>query len=163
MDSGTVGHPGEWCHNKNGKEKTHEEGVVAVCLLRIPDQGEPQRPRTHQVRFRKQQQTRKQLLDRLRSGVSVQDMNVAGKRNKDSLRAAKQPPVIKPEIMAFQASSFCRYPFTAQSNVENIPPQTPKLPPVTGARALIVEMEPARRSPYMSWQVLASYHAPVSG
>jgi len=63
------------------------------------------------------------------------------------LRAAKQPPVIKPEIMAFHASSFCRYPFTAQSNVENMPPQTPKLPPVTGARAFMVEMEPARRSP----------------
>jgi hypothetical protein len=67
----------------------------------------------------------------------------------DSLRAAKQPPVMKPEIIAFHASSFCRYPFTAQSNVENMPPQTPKFPPVTGARALIVEMEPARRSPYI--------------
>jgi len=65
----------------------------------------------------------------------------------DSLRAAKQPPVMKPEMMAFHASSFCRNPFTAQSNVENMPPQTPKLPPVTGARAFIVEREPARRSP----------------
>jgi len=63
------------------------------------------------------------------------------------LRAAKQPPVMKPEIMAFHASSFCRNPFTAQSNVENMPPQTPKLPPVTGARAFIVEREPAKRSP----------------
>jgi hypothetical protein len=70
-------------------------------------------------------------------------------RKTDSLRAAKQPPVMKPEIMAFHASSFCRYPFTAQSNVENMPPQTPKLPPVTGARAFIVEMDPAKRSPYV--------------
>src|SRR6266852_2572944 len=83
-------------------------------------------------------------------------MTRQGRKNKDSLRAAKQPPVMKPEIIAFHASSFCRYPFTAQSNVENMPPQTPKLPPVTGARAFIVEMEPARRSPYISWQVLAS-------
>ncbi len=87
---------------------------------------------------------------------STSDVNTTGKKNKNSLRAAKQPPVIKPEIIAFHASSFCRYPFTAQSNVENMPPQTPKLPPVTSARALIVEMEPARRSPYMSWQVWAS-------
>lgn len=70
------------------------------------------------------------------------------RRQKDSLRAAKQPPVMKPEMMAFQASSFCRQPLTAQSNVENMPPQTPKLPPVTGARAFIVEMAPTRRSPY---------------
>ena len=68
--------------------------------------------------------------------------------HRDSLRAAKQPPVMKPEMMAFQASSFCRQPLTAQSNVENMPPQTPKLPPVTGARAFIVEMAPTRRSPY---------------
>jgi hypothetical protein len=31
-------------------------------------------------------------------------------------------------------------PFTAQSNVLNMPPQTPKLPPRTGARALIAVM-----------------------
>lgn len=30
-----------------------------------------------------------------------------------------------------------RMPLTAQSNVENMPPQTPKLPPRTGARALM--------------------------
>lgn len=29
-----------------------------------------------------------------------------------------------------------------------MPPQTPKLPPVTGARAFIVDMAPTRRSPY---------------
>jgi hypothetical protein len=71
-----------------------------------------------------------------------------GKQKKNSLRAAKQPPVMKPEIMAFQASSFCRQPLTAQSNVENMPPHTPKLPPVTGARALMVEIAPTRRSPF---------------
>ena len=145
-----------------------------MCLPRIPDQGEPQHPRIPQVRFRRQRRTRKQLLDRLGSDVSANikvgrhdrkrkkptgnpsiwgeptsDMTRQVRKNKDSLRAAKQPPVMKPEIMAFHASSFCRYPFTAQSNVENMPPQTPKLPPVTGARAFIVEMEPARRSPYL--------------
>ncbi len=50
---------------------------------------------------------------------------------------ASAPPVKKPAMMAFQGSSFRRTPLTAQSKVENIPPQTPKLPPRTGARALI--------------------------
>jgi len=63
------------------------------------------------------------------------------------LRAARHPPVMNPEMIAFHASSFCRYPLTAQSNVENIPPHTPKLPPVTGARALIVDIAPTSRSP----------------
>jgi hypothetical protein len=45
--------------------------------------------------------------------------------------------VKKPAMMAFHGSSFFRTPFTAQSNVLNMPPQTPKLPPRTGARALI--------------------------
>jgi hypothetical protein len=40
-------------------------------------------------------------------------------------------------MMAFHGSSFFRTPLTAQSNVLNMPPQTPKLPPSTGARALI--------------------------
>jgi hypothetical protein len=31
-----------------------------------------------------------------------------------------------------------------------MPPQTPKFPPVTGARAFIDDSEPTRRSPYMS-------------
>jgi len=65
----------------------------------------------------------------------------------NSPRKANAPPVINPEIIAFHGSSFCRYPFTAQSNVENRPPQTPKFPPRTGARALIAETEPRRRSP----------------
>ena len=38
-------------------------------------------------------------------------------------------------------------PFTAQSNVENSPPQTPKFPPRTGARALMAVIAPMRRSP----------------
>lgn len=50
-------------------------------------------------------------------------------------------------MIAFHGSSFCLYPFTAQSNVENSPPQTPKFPPRTGARALIADNEPTRRSP----------------
>jgi len=58
---------------------------------------------------------------------------------------------MKPERMAFQASSFCRQLLIAQSKVENIPPQTPKLPPVTGARAFIEETAPARRSPCGEW------------
>lgn len=64
------------------------------------------------------------------------------------LRAAKQPPVMNPEMMAFHASSFCLMPFTAQSKLENIPPHTPKLPPVTGARALRDDIAPTNRSPY---------------
>jgi len=71
------------------------------------------------------------------------------------LRAAKQPPVKKPEAMAFHASSFCLQPLMAQSNVENIPPQTPKLPPVTGARDLITERAPGNRSP------LGEFRAPL--
>jgi hypothetical protein len=36
---------------------------------------------------------------------------------------------------------------TAQSKVENIPPQILKFPPVTGARAFMDEMAPTKRSP----------------
>ena len=50
-------------------------------------------------------------------------------------------------ILAFQGSSFFRMPFTAQSNVENKPPHTPKFPPNTGARALMAVRAPIRRSP----------------
>ena len=53
-------------------------------------------------------------------------------------------------MMAFHGSSFCRYPFTAQSKVENNPPQTPKFPPKTGARAFMADMEPSSRSPYQN-------------
>lgn len=52
-------------------------------------------------------------------------------------RTASEPPVKNPAMIAFHGSSFFRTPFTAQSNVLNRPPQTPKLPPSTGARALM--------------------------
>lgn len=52
-----------------------------------------------------------------------------------------------PAMMAFHGSSFFRIPLTAQSYVLNSPPQTPKLPPRTGARALMAVMAPMRRSP----------------
>jgi len=39
-------------------------------------------------------------------------------------------------VISVSCSSY-RTPLTAQSNVEKSPPQTPKLPPRTGARALI--------------------------
>lgn len=55
-------------------------------------------------------------------------------------RTASEPPVKKPAMMAFHGSSFLRTPLTAQSNVENRPPQTPKLPPRIGARALMAVM-----------------------
>jgi len=61
---------------------------------------------------------------------------------------ASAPPVKNPAIIALYGSSFFRTPFTAQSNVEKRPPQTPKLPPNTGARALIAVRAPIRRSPY---------------
>lgn len=50
-------------------------------------------------------------------------------------------------ILAFQGSSFFRNPLTAQSNVEKRPPQTPKFPPNTGARALMAVRAPILRSP----------------
>ena len=71
----------------------------------------------------------------------------------DSLLAAKLPPVMNPAMIAFHGSSFCLTPFTAQSNVENNPPQTPKLPPKTGARALMAANDPINLSP---WPVSAS-------
>jgi len=52
------------------------------------------------------------------------------------------------DILALYGSSFFLTPLTAQSNVEKSPPQTPKLPPNTGARALIAVRAPIRRSPY---------------
>ena len=63
-------------------------------------------------------------------------------------RTASAPPVKKPAMMALYGSSFFRIPLTAQSNVENRPPHTPKLPPRTGARALMAVTAPIRRSPY---------------
>jgi len=65
-----------------------------------------------------------------------------------SHRIANPPPVMNPAMIAFQGSSFCLTPFTAQSNVENIPPQAPKFPPSTGALALMAATDPVRRSPW---------------
>jgi hypothetical protein len=62
-------------------------------------------------------------------------------------RTASDPPVKKPAMMAFHGSSFFLMPFTAQSYALNRPPQTPKFPPRTGARALMAVMAPMRRSP----------------
>ena len=61
---------------------------------------------------------------------------------------ANDPPVKNPAMMELYGSSFFRIPLTAQSYVLNIPPQTPKFPPVTGARALIAVIAPILRSPY---------------
>jgi hypothetical protein len=47
----------------------------------------------------------------------------------------------------FEQKSYLT-PLTAQSNVENKPPQTPKLPPKTGALALTAVTAPSRLSPY---------------
>ncbi|ANB11292.1 hypothetical protein AWJ20_4096 [Sugiyamaella lignohabitans] len=62
-------------------------------------------------------------------------------------RRASDPPVKKPAMIALKGSSVLRTPLTAQSKVENKPPQTPKLPPIVGARTLIADKAPARRSP----------------
>jgi hypothetical protein len=70
IDSGTGGTYSVVFY-RHGKETTHKEAVVAVCLPKIPDQGEPQRPRILRVRFRKQLRNRKQLLDRLGKEVSA--------------------------------------------------------------------------------------------
>jgi hypothetical protein len=61
---------------------------------------------------------------------------------------AREPPVKKPAMMAFNGSSRFLTALTAQSYVENRPPQTPKLPPTTGTRALMAEIAPGKRSPY---------------
>ncbi|EDK37360.2 conserved hypothetical protein [Meyerozyma guilliermondii ATCC 6260] len=61
---------------------------------------------------------------------------------------AKAPPVKNPAITAFHASSLLLTALTVQSNVENNPPQTPKFPPTTGARALTAAIEPYILSPY---------------
>ena len=45
-----------------------------------------------------------------------------------SLLAANTAPVNAPEVIEFHGSSFCLICTRAQSNVENKPPQTAKLP-----------------------------------
>lgn len=52
----------------------------------------------------------------LEAGDAGWPLKLCGKQS-HSPRAARHPPVRKPEMMAFQGSSFCLYPFTAQSNV----------------------------------------------
>lgn len=63
--------------------------------------------------------------------------------------------VKKPAPIGFHGSSFLRSPFNVQSYVLNNPPHTPKLPPSTGALALMAVSAPIRRSPYgllnVSW------------
>lgn len=56
-------------------------------------------------------------------------------------------PGCRVDELALYGSSFFRIPFTAQSKVENSPPQTPKFPPSTGARAFIAVRAPILRSP----------------
>ncbi len=66
-------------------------------------------------------------------------------------RTANAPPVKKPAMMAFHGSSFFRTPFTAQSKVLNMPPQTPKLPPKTGARAFTAVIAVGHRVSRLTW------------
>ncbi len=61
---------------------------------------------------------------------------------------ARAPPVKKPAMIAFNGSSLFLTALTEQSNVENNPPQTPKLPPTTGTRAFIALIAPILLSPY---------------
>lgn len=77
-------------------------------------------------------------------------------------RAARTPPVMKPDAIAFQGSSFFRIYASPQSKVENNPPHAAKLPantvrsrkcgektipPSTGDRALIAAKLPNNLSP----------------
>lgn len=55
------------------------------------------------------------------------------------------PPVIKPLMIEFHASSFRLIRTKAQSTNENVPPQTPKFPPVTGALCLMADQPPFKR------------------
>lgn len=59
------------------------------------------------------------------------------------LRAASIPPVRAPLIIEFQGSSFCLKYTNEQSIVENIPPQTAKLPPTIGERSFIAAKLPS--------------------
>ncbi|KZP11593.1 hypothetical protein FIBSPDRAFT_756474 [Athelia psychrophila] len=62
-------------------------------------------------------------------------------------RSARHPPVREPAGMAFHASSFWRYPLIAESKEDNMPPQTPKLPPETGWRAFMIDIAPTQHYP----------------
>jgi hypothetical protein len=74
MDSGTDDDTRVSVRQKKSQKRgTHKEGAVVVCLLRILGRGEPQHLRIHRAEFRKQQQSQKQLLDRLGDETSAKD------------------------------------------------------------------------------------------
>merc|ERR1719401_2764286 len=62
-------------------------------------------------------------------------------------RAARTPPVRKPEAIAFQWSSFLLMYWRVQSNEEKVPPHTAKLPPRIGARFRALYIAPVNLSP----------------
>lgn len=124
---------------------THMVPLVAVGLRSSLVPAARQHPRTHPVGYHRPRLSRMQILGHLKKHVMRTGTNATW--GISLLRSARHPPVMKPEMIAFHASSFCRYPFIAQSNVENMPPQMPKFPPVTGARAFIDDMAPTNRSP----------------
>lgn len=62
--------------------------------------------------------------------------------------AARTAPVIAPLPIEFQGSSLPRMPIKQQSNVENSPPHTAKLPPRTGALVLTAPMLPYNLEPF---------------
>lgn len=75
--------------------------------------------------------------------------------------AARIPPVAAPLMIEFQGSSFFRMCIKVQSIVENIPPQTAKLPAIIGDRCLIAIRLPTKRllkplgafrNPLMLWK-----------
>jgi len=70
------------------------------------------------------------------------------------LRAARIPPVAAPLMIEFQGSSFFRICTNVQSIVENMPPQTAKLPPMIGARDLIAGKEKVKLD---QWEVTFNY------
>lgn len=61
--------------------------------------------------------------------------------------AAKMPPVAAPLIIEFQGSSFFLMWIKAQSIVENIPPQTAKLPAMIGDLCFIAAKLPTYNAP----------------
>lgn len=70
--------------------------------------------------------------------------------------AARMPPVRAPLMMEFHGSSFCRRYTREQSIVENIPPQTAKLPATMGDRSLIAAKLPSWNKGFIlsSWVLI---------
>ena len=62
-------------------------------------------------------------------------------------RAASKPPVAAPLMIAFQGSSFPRIPAIKQSPALNMPDQTAKFPPSTGALTFMLVTIPDSLSP----------------